>query len=140
MCVSSIFVVNSFFLVQATHKTFSLHLRVVQNGWPVKKHPRKGRPSKRFLVCREGYLGCIEDANDVRSLHRKGFPISSILNVVQGASTNVFSRTLANAPDRSAMDPLCMSVYLKERTLDIECETTESASSLYKCLQKISNS
>ena len=101
------------------------------------KHPRKGRPSKRYLVCKEGFIGCVEDANDTRSLRRKGFHISSILDVVQGTSTQVFDRTLVGIPNRSEMDAMCLSIHLNERTLDIECESPESASDLFKCLKKI---
>jgi hypothetical protein len=121
------------------HALFSFFCSLFQDGWPIIKHPRKGRPARRHLVCKEGYIGVIEDPKDSRSLHKKGYHISSILGVAQGATTGVFDRTLADAAVRAAKNDFCLSLEFKERTIDIECDTPQAARDLLKCLEKITN-
>jgi hypothetical protein len=85
---------------------------------PVIKHPRKGKPSTRFLVLRDGIIGLVEKVDDVKSLVKKGYPLSNMKSVEIGQTTSVFSRTTSITP----VDPsLCLSVVMDARSLDIQC-------------------
>ena len=95
---------------------------------PVIKHPRKGKPSKRFLVLRDGIIGLIEKVDDIKSLIKKGYPLSNMISIDCGHTTSVFTRTTSVAP----VNPdLCLSIIVDARSLDIQCLDTRERGELY---------
>ena len=94
-------------------------LSIISQGIQIIKHPRKGNPCSRFLVLRDGILGMIENVNDIKGLHKKGYHLRDIRSVEIGKTTAVFQRT----SNITNVDPvLCLSVIVDARSLDMQCK------------------
>ena len=109
-------------------------LSKVRSGISVLKHPRKGKPSKRLLVLRDGILGLIEKADDVKGLQKKGYRLQVLRGIQRGHTTAVFARTSAVAP---IAPEHCLSVLVDARSLDIQCNDEEEREELYYGLSNL---
>ena len=120
----------------------AIFLSKIRNGISVIKHPRKGRPSKRFLVLHQGTIGLIEHSDDMRSLVKKGFPLHKIKNVQKGQTTSVFARTNRfSVGQTTPVDAnVCLSIIVDTRSLDIQCKDEEERDELAFCLLNLIDS
>ncbi|GMI08367.1 hypothetical protein TrRE_jg11152 [Triparma retinervis] len=113
-------------------------------GMSITKHPRWGAPEKRilYLKAEEGkmYLvwsstkehsalwGAVGNILSMGSETRED--MDSILEIREGLTTKVLERT--GVPEKSF---LYLSIILRSRTLDLECESAEERDDLLLCLQ-----
>jgi ABC-type multidrug transport system ATPase subunit len=127
--------------------TDEVEQRLMKQGMNITKHPRFGLPEKRQLFLRkqdgETFIVWSSTKSDKTGLLSFGWSMMSqtldgqrmeSLNNVEelreGITTNVLERTAV--PSRSH---LYLSIILKSRTLDLECDSEEERDDLMLCMQ-----